>query len=170
MTRHSQNPEIAALQNTLSKRVRPPPERRVYVLPAQLVHRILSHGKAQATEVATLRAPATDEALVEVAATKLRELRLARLRRFKERLEAGLGTECPDDLMSDARAVLAAVGPALVAAERERCASLEGAVMTSLSANGSVCACGNGRVPVTAYGEACRTFAAAIRAGATDAR
>jgi hypothetical protein len=154
----------------LSKRVRPPPERRVYVLPAQLVHRILSHGKAQATEVATLRAPATDEALVEVAATKLRELRLARLRRFKERLEAGLGTECPDDLMSDARAVLAAVGPALVAAERERCASLEGAVMTSLSANGSVCACGNGRVPVTAYGEACRTFAAAIRAGATDAR
>jgi hypothetical protein len=122
------------------------------------------------SELATLRTPATDEALVEVVATKLRELRLARLRRFKERLEAGLGTECPDDLMSDARAVLAAVGPALVAAERERCASLEGAVGVALSANGAKCACGNGRVPVTAYGEACRTFAAAIRAGATDAR
>ena len=43
MTRHSQNPEIAALQDTLSKRVRPPPERRVYVLPAQLVQRILQY-------------------------------------------------------------------------------------------------------------------------------
>lgn len=50
---------------------------------------------------------------------------------------------------------------------RERCASLEGAVRTSLSANGSACACGNGRVPVTAYRDACAAFAAAIRARAT---
>ena len=46
----------------MSKRVRPPPERRVYVLPAHLVQRILSHGKAQATEVATLRASHTRQA------------------------------------------------------------------------------------------------------------
>ena len=50
MTRHSQNPENLPLREgvggrspRLSKRVRPPPERRVYVLPAQLVQRILQY-------------------------------------------------------------------------------------------------------------------------------
>jgi hypothetical protein len=85
---------------------------------------VVARLEAQHAELVALRGAATDEAVVEVAATKLRELRLARLRRFKERLEAGLGTECSDDLTGDARAVLAAVGPMIVAAERERCAAI----------------------------------------------
>jgi hypothetical protein len=40
---HSANTEIAALQDELRKRGRPPPQRRVYVLPAQLVKRVLQY-------------------------------------------------------------------------------------------------------------------------------
>ena len=52
-----------------------------------------------------------------------------------------------------------------VAAERERCAKVADQVYNSLSASGADCLCGLGRVPVTAYRDACNAFAAAIRKG-----
>lgn len=45
----------------------------------------------------------------------------------------------------------------------EEAASLADSVSIELAANGSVCQCRNGRVPITAYREAVLAFASSIR-------
>ena len=69
-------------------------------------------------ELAVLRTPATDEALVEVVAQAICAVSCSATRRD------GSGCECWDWQANEleARAVLAAAGPALVARERERIA------------------------------------------------
>jgi hypothetical protein len=52
-----------------------------------------------------------------------------------------------------------------VAAERERCAKMTDQVYNSLSVSDVDRLCGNGRVPVMAYRDACNACATAIRKG-----
>lgn len=57
----------------------------------------------------------------------------------------------------------ATVIPQIIKDERERCATLKGQVYTYLTANGHACACGNGRVPISAYLRACIAYSVMIR-------
>jgi hypothetical protein len=122
--------------------------------------------EAQHAELAALRGATTDEALVEVA-----------IDAFTQAMSPDTREQwCMDDSSHVAcmrpwfRAAIAKVGPAIVAAERERCAKIGDARSETLLNARDKQRAHDPRMRLESCATEARLIAAAIRAGATDAR